>query len=496
MEQRVDDIPIDAQFESEYRMFIPLTIDDMEITDTNYFFSGTKLLLLALGFMPYFGIFFMLNSIPSVTVFIILTVIYFTGFAYYARFLVFEESKQRKQMLELENNKHSDMSYFWEWDKIGTTNDDTGLLYLQSDGASLKRGYIVKVDSGSDIGVPEGNFRNFRQTQQDFFRELYRLGMDVKRYNIRKSPRLSKALRDYSTMLLDLDRDEDSALIKLSQLNIDINFLYSMVREQRYVTYYVVINRRIENLPNFKFILEKVVDKTFGSNISFYKPHIMGKVEVDEFLTDFYGVDAVNSAGIHRMNGFKDLNDFVELVSIFDRSGKMIPFQMFDELSNLNTSFVGDKTLEELEAEQEKEDIKWDERRQRSYTTKEAALMAERREDKITHDEYQRRLSKLKFDHLPENFTEDTELTPEQLAKRNQLRQEEEWKELRKQRVRDKKNQQERKWYERDLDEELQAEGEVLTKPRVNTIVHDDGQIEWDALVEEDDISLEDLMRD
>lgn len=496
MNTGIEDIPIDEHFESEYRMFIPLTIDDMEIDDTSYFFSGTKLLLLAMGLMPYFGIFFMLNAIPSVGVFIILTVIYMIIYSFYARFIVFEESKQRKQMQELENNKYSDMSYFWEWDKVGVGNRDNGLAYIQSDGISLRRAYLIKVDSGSDVGVPEGHYRSYRQTLQDFYRMFYKLGMDVKVYNIRKRPGLSSALRDYSTMLMKLDRDKQSALIKLSQLNIDINFLYSRVKEQRYVTYYLVVNKKIENITNFRSIVQDVVDKTLATNIAFYEPHIMSKAEVDEFLAEYYDVDGVNSAGIHKMNGFRDLNDYVELVAIYDREGKLIPVSIFDELSQSDQRIAGDRKIEDLIAEQEKEDAKWEERRKRSYSSKESSLMQERREDKITYEEYQQRLAKLKFDHLPENFNGDIEIGEDARKKRDQERQEAEWKEIRKARIRQQQSERDKKWYEQeDVDKALEPEMRLDSRPRVKKVVHDDGQIEWDKTADlDDDITLEDLM--
>lgn len=488
------EIPLDDQFESEYRMFVPLTIDDMEVDDTNYFFNGTKLLLLALGILPYFGIFFILDAIPSITVFVVITILYLFIFSFYARFLVFEEGKQRGLMRELENNKHSDMAYFWEWDKIGIGKRDNGLAYIQSDGATLRRAYIVKVDSGSDVGVPKGNYRNFRQTQQDFLRSMYQLGMDVKVYNIRKRPGLSTALRDYSSMLKDLDRDEQVALIKLSQLNIDINFLYSRTKDQRYITYYLVVNKRIENLTSFRDIINDTIGKTFGANISFYNPHIMDKPEVDNFLAEYYDVDAVNAAGIHKMNGFKDLNDYVELVAIYDKNGQAVPFSIYDDMNtSIGVSIGGSTTLDELVESQEKEDEKWESRRQRSYDKKETELMRLRREDKISYEEYKERLDRLKWEHEPENFNEEVELTEAEREKRRIRQEEEQLKAERQEKLRRKKQLEKKKWYERDMGKELQPKGVVVNKrQRKKRVVHDDGMIEWDA----QDIATDDLKGD
>src|SRR5699024_10654965 len=125
-------------------------------------------------------------------------------------------------------------------------------------------------------------------------------------------PELYKALKRYARMLRDLQGTENEALVKLSQLNIDINFLYSITLDQRYVTYYVVVNKRLENLRNFRGILQSVIDKTFSSNIAFSNSRILTKPEVDDFLTVYFDQDAVNTSGLHKMNGFKNFSEFCD----------------------------------------------------------------------------------------------------------------------------------------------------------------------------------------
>lgn len=498
-----EEVPIDNQFESEYKMFVPLTIDDMEVTNTSYFFSGTKVLLLALGVFPYLSFFFVLDIFPSLFSFILVSLLYFFIYSFYVRFVVFEEGKQRETMKDLENNKHSDMSYFWEWDKVGTGKRDQGLVYIQSDGVTLRRGYFVKVDSGSDIGVPEGHYRNFRQAQQDFFRALYRLGMDVKVYNIRKRPELSEALREYSAMLRHLDPIKQEALIKLSQLNIDINFLYSRTAEQRYVTYYLVTNKRIENLRNFRAILDDILDKSLRTNNAFYDPHIMTKVEIDDFLTEYYDLDAVNSSGIHKMNGFKDFNEYVTLVSVVGQDGREVPITLFDELMREGRNYGVTEDVSKLIEKDKKEEAKWEERRKRSLKTKEEALMKERREDRISHQEFEERRKKLQEDHRPENFNEWVEMTEQAREKYLLDKEEREWRERKQAEKHKMKKQRKPKWYEKEdafkVDKDLRSstlnKGKP-TKKKKKAKVYDDGGIEWGALDAEDDIRLEDLMDD
>lgn len=489
----MSEINIYDQFESDDKMFVPLTIDDMEVEDTSYFFNGQKLAIAAIGLLPYFVIFFLLDYVTSIMVFVIYTAIYLTLYSFLLRFVVFEEKRQRDEMMAMENNKVSDMSYFWSWDKLGTGKRDDGMVYIQSDGVSLKRGYIIGVDSGSVVGVPEGHYRQYRQTQQDFLRSVSALGMDVKVYNIRKRPELSPALKRYARMLRNLQGTENEALIKLSQLNIDINFLYSITLDQRYVTYYLLVNKRLENLRNFKGIVQSVVDKTFGSNIAFSNAHILTKPEVDEFLTVYFDQDAVNTSGLHKMNGFKNFSEFCDLVAVIDKEGRQVPVEIFDDIIKPDLGFAGNVSVEELTKRELEKEAQWERRRLKSYETKEELLMKKRREDKITHKEYTELLESLKQDHLPENFNEFIELSEEGRRKKKQEEERERLKQERRERARQQKRQTEdtRKWYER---EDGIEEGAKEVKNR-DFSKQDESNIDWESLDERGDITLDDLLK-
>lgn len=437
-------------FESDERMFVPLTVDDMEVSDTNYFLSGTKLLIAAVGLIPWVSTFFYLKIFPSLWSFIIFTIVYILIYTVYLRFAVFEEVKQRKQMKELENNKISNVSYFWEWDKIGKDQRDDGLIYIQSNGISLRRAYIVGIDYGSMIGVPSSYYRLFRQTEQDFLREAYRSNMDIKVYDIRKPPETSKALIAYSDMLRHLDKEKQQALIELSKLNIDINMLYGLTTDQRYVRYYLVITRNLETIRNFRSILNDMVKKTFGSNSTFNNPHILGKAEVDDFLANFFGLEAVNTEGIHKTDGYQNLSKYVDLLEVYDQDGKLVPIHLFDEIITpylSNDTFSSD--LDDMIAKGQEEEEKWEQRRLRSYEKKEKELQRERRLDNITHDEYLKRLDQLKEDHLPENFNEIVEMDEKARDAYFKEQERKELKEQKRDRIRKEKvKKKENKWYE------------------------------------------------
>ena len=57
------DVNDDDQFTNQEKMFVPLTIDDLEMESQNYFFSGKKFIIASLSLLPYITIFFFLFSI-------------------------------------------------------------------------------------------------------------------------------------------------------------------------------------------------------------------------------------------------------------------------------------------------------------------------------------------------------------------------------------------------------------------------------------------------
>lgn len=397
----------------------------METEKTSYFLNGPKLVILLVSVMPYFFIFFALDYIPDVRIFIIYTVLYLILYQYIARYVVFEEKTQRSRMESLEKNKKSGVDYFWELERVGNRKTDDGMLYIQSNGITLRRGYIIAVDSGSTVGVPQGNYREFRKTIQEFFRYMSKYKLDVRVYNIQKNPELAPSLKKYAGMLRGVN-DKD-ALVKLMQLQIDINFVYSVSLDQRYITYYVITNKSIANLRNFRSMLQDAVDHTFKSNSSFADSHILSKIEVDGFLANYYMQDALDSDGIHKMNGFKEFDEFCELVTIIDADGNEVPIDLLDEF---NVPVFESLYLDDIIERSDKEAVALENRRVKKLEQGEQALIKRRRADDLTHDEYLQQLAELQNKLSVENYSEDFDDIESELKKaekdleRNRLREE------------------------------------------------------------------------
>lgn len=473
------------QFTNDERMFVPLTIDDLEMESQNYFFSGTKFIIASLSLLPYIMIFFFLDYVPNIQIFIAYTVLYLIGYSFVLRFAVFEESRQKEQMRELENNKYSDLTYFWQLDKVGTGERDNGMLYLQSDGLTIRRAFIVEVDSGSTIGVPENAYRNYREVWQKFYRMCYQLGFEVKLYNVRKKPELSESLKKYSLQLQDI---ENEAYRSLMQLNIETNFLYAVSEEQRYITYIEVINKRVDNLINFKTILQDIIDKTFETDGLFANPKVLNKIEVDKMFATYFGQDRINSRGVHRTNGYKSITDYAELVNIWDTDGKSVPFEMQDFIEDearkeeANTR----QTIEDIIQKDIDEELRRAKKIESVKDSRIRELQRKRREEKISYEEYEEQMRILNETLTPDKAT-DFDLLDDSVQKQKikQKQREEQKNALREKRrlERQKENNPDtRKWYEKDSDLSLED------------LIGEDDEYEFDGAKVINNISLEDLL--
>ena len=479
------DVSDEDQFTNDEKMFVPLTIDDLEMESQNYFFSGTKFIIASMSLLPYITIFFFLDYVPNIQVFIIYTLLYLFGYTFVLRFAVFEESRQKEQMRELENNKYSDLTYFWQLDKVGTGERDNGMLYIQSDGLTIRRAYIVEVDSGSTIGVPENAYRNYREVWQKFFRMSYQLGFEVKLYNVRKKPELTESLKKYSLQLQDI---ENEAYRSLMQLNIETNFLYAVSEEQRYVTYIEVINRRVDNLINFRDILQDIIDKTFETDGLFANPKILKKPEVDVMLATYFGQDYINSRGVHRTNGYKAINEYADVVNIWDSDGKSVPFELQDfiEKESRKDEKGTSQTIEDLIQQDQRDQERWVEKVEETKNRRIRELQRKRREELISYDEYEEQMRNIEETLDPETATEFDLL--DEKAQKSSLRKarKEQEKQARREKRRREREQEDnpdtRKWYEKD--DEISLEDMLADEE------------DYDVEIEKDfgDISLEDLL--
>lgn len=387
-----------GMFDDEDIMIFPESIDDIEPTKTSYMFTTTKLILMFVGILPLIIAFIMILSEFGIIPALAFGILYLIIFIYLVRMYVIEEPKQRESLNQLEDNKYSDYSFFWDVTKVGTSKKDNGLLYLKQDGITLKRAYVIKFDSGSIVGVPEDFLDNFRHTQQAFLRSL---GMNIKWYSIQKKPSMNQSLKYQSKNLKNIENPELNKLIKM-QLNTYLR--YSVDADQRYVNYIVVINDKFETLSSFKSNLEDILNRTLRTNSSFKNVEILDKEGINEFYATYYMQNNLDVTTIRKTSITKPFSNYASIVNLVDEDGKAVPVEILDELnlqvSKLNQGLSVEKVIGDDETKEENKELI----RVRQKERIKNETVALRRENKITFEEYKARMAKIEEEYSPENF--------------------------------------------------------------------------------------------
>lgn len=493
-----------GMFDDEDIMIFPESIDDIEPTKTSYMFTTTKLILMFVGILPLIIAFIMLLSEFGLIPALAFGSLYLIIYIYLVRMYVIEEPKQRESLNQLEDNKYSDYSFFWDVTKVGTSKKDNGLLYLKQDGITLKRAYVIKFDSGSIVGVPEDFLDNFRHTQQAFLRSL---GMNIKWYSIQKKPSMNQALKHQSKNLKNIDNPELNKLIKM-QLNTYLR--YSVDADQRYVNYIVVINDKFETLSSFRNNLEDILNRTLRTNSSFKNVEILDKDGINEFYATYYMQNNLDVTTIRKTSITKPFSNYASIVNLVDEEGKAVPVEIIDELneqvSKLNQGLSVEKIVNDVETKEENKEII--RLRQKERAKNETVIL--RRENKITFEEYKDRMAKIEEDYSPDNFIlnrakvekeqERQRQKEERIAKREQER-------LAKEEAERIANTPKPKWFEEGSEDEKEVihisdktiEEKDVVGDNLDTILYDDKNVPNIPDIEEsksDGLNIYDLLSD
>lgn len=473
-----------GMFDDEDIMIFPESIDDIEPVKTSYMFTTTKLILMFVGILPLIIAFILILSEFGAIPALAFGTLYLIIYIYLVRLYVIEEPKQRESLNQLEDNKYSDYSFFWDITKVGTSKKDNGLLYLKQDGITLKRAYVVRFDSGSIVGVPEDFLDNYRHTQQAFLRSL---GMSIKWYSIQKKPSMNQSLKYQSKNLKNIDNPELNKLIKM-QLNTYLR--YSVDADQRYVNYIVVINDKFETLSSFKQNLEDILNRTLRTNSSFKNVEILDKDGINEFFSTYYMQNNLDVTTIRKSSITKPFSSYAKIVNIVDSDGKAVPVEILDEINEqvykLNQGMTVEKVFsdDDIQAEN-KEKIRL---RQKERAKSETVIL--RRENKITFEEYKERMLKIEEEYSPENFI----LNKDKVEKERKKEQQKQERIAKREAIRKAKEEAERiantpkpKWFEKDKVEDNNNDVIYLSDDKVkeqdivgdniDTLLYDDEHI-------------------
>ncbi|KTF59111.1 MULTISPECIES: hypothetical protein [Bacillus amyloliquefaciens group] len=393
-------------FNNPRKMFIPLSIDNAESERLNYFFSNKKMVGMTFALIPYFILLYpLLQGGVKVLALIIVTVVYAVLYFYFIRFWVLEEKRLRRMVRELDDNRVSGVSHFWGIDKIGGGNRDNGVIYYQRDGSRLKRGLVVYFDRGSTVGVPKGHYDQFRKTKMEFMRELGKRGMNFQWYEIQKRAEMPQSLIHYANILNEEDNDIARKLLKL-QLNI--NMVYTMDAEQRYVDYIVITNKRFVVMKRFKEVIQDLVTTKLGGNSYIVDPKILNKEEVEEFFQNVLMIDSLDSDFIRKSVEVQPFENFARLHQVIDKDGKSVPLELLDDIDLNSPKYRGRSLEDALSWEEKREEAKDRERiKKMEYELEKARI--KRNRDQITAKEYEELKEEIEKKFDPEVYDLDAD---------------------------------------------------------------------------------------
>lgn len=327
-----------AYFENERQMYIPLSVEETNVSKTGYFMSNKKIVYMAIGLLPYLVfMYFMMQIGVRIFPIIISTLVYLFGYSYFFRFVILEENRLKSLLYELDNNRYSGVDTFWGINKIGDEGESDGLIYYEKNSLKNTRAYVIHFDRGSTVGVPVGNYTAYREAKQEFMRRLYEKKYDFHWYETIKRKKIPPTLIAYFNTMTKL---KNSVHKKLLKLQIDINTGFYEDSDYQYTDYIVVFCHRAKNAFNLRTNLEDIIYETLGSHSYVINPRILNKKEVEEFMEDLLLIKSLDSDHALKGKSFTPFENFGTVIKVLDENGKEM------DIEDLNSyDFSGDEAV-------------------------------------------------------------------------------------------------------------------------------------------------------
>lgn len=480
-----------AYFENERQMYIPLSVDEIDVSKQNYFFSNKKVIEMVIALVPYIVfLYFMLQIGSRVFPMLIFTGIYLFLYSYFFRFRILEENRLKKMLIELDNNRYSGVDHFWGINKIGDEDEFDGLIHYEKNSNKNVRAYVVYFDRGSTIGVEKGNYTNFRITKQEFLRRLAEKRYDFQWYEIPKRRTLPPSLVSYFNTMTKMENEVHKKLLKLQ---IDINTWFITDADELYVDYIVVKCNRASDLFGFRRNLEDIIQSTLYANNYIVNPRILNKKEVEQFFEDVLLIKSLDSDHIYKGQDSIPFEKFGTVIRVIGQDEREISI---DELNDYDFSDTGGNSLEkiiekdELEKERKIKIIN----KKREMELKQ--LKQKRLRDTISDREYKENMAEINANYDQE-ITEvenglDIIKRNEEIEKIGNKRKEKEAEILRKKQEAEQKKL-EPKFVEINEDIHISTREEVIQK--IEETEHKKYlETHADDYLYDDDLSLEDLL--
>lgn len=332
-----------AYFENERQMYIPLSVDEINVDKQGYFMSNKKVVEMVIAFIPYMVfMYFMLQIGSRVFPMLIFTLIYIFIFSFFFRFRILEENRLKKMLYELDNNRYSGADHFWGINKISDTKESNGLIHYEKNSIKNVRGYVVHFDRGSTVGVPQGNYTNYRKTKQDFLRTLGDRNYDFMWYEIPKRKETPKSMVYYFNVMANMKNKTHQKLLKLQ---IDMNTWFVKDSPELYVDFILVKCNRVSELQGFRSNLEDIISTTLDNNNYIINPRILGKKDVENFLADLFLIKSLDSSHIYKGQDSIPFESFGKIVRIVGQDEEEIDIE---SLNSYDFDSYSGKSLEDI----------------------------------------------------------------------------------------------------------------------------------------------------
>lgn len=396
-----------AYFENERQMYIPLSVDEINVDKQGYFMSNKKVVEMVIAFIPYMVfMYFMLQIGSRVFPMLIFTLIYIFIFSFFFRFRILEENRLKKMLYELDNNRYSGADHFWGINKISDTKESNGLIHYEKNSIKNVRGYVVHFDRGSTVGVPQGNYTNYRKTKQDFLRTLGDRNYDFMWYEIPKRKETPKSMVYYFNVMANMKNKTHQKLLKLQ---IDMNTWFVKDSPELYVDFILVKCNRVSELQGFRSNLEDIISTTLDNNNYIINPRILGKKDVENFLADLFLIKSLDSSHIYKGQDSIPFESFGKIVRIVGQDEEEIDIE---SLNSYDFDSYSGKSLEDI---LEKDNVIKEKKLNAVELARERELKQLRNtrlRDKISDYEYKEGIKEInaKFDMKKENIESGEDL--------------------------------------------------------------------------------------
>lgn len=278
--------------------------------------NGKMAVMFGILFSYFFLLILVLNNTTYLIPAVVLTFMYVIVLYYMVRFYMFEESRLKRTVEELDKNKIVSPNHFNAVQNVTTE----GMIKYQYE-LEIKFALVVYVQRGSKVGVPEGFMEEQVDVYNRFIQDIHRKGWNYDRYELSKESEISDILKHSSNRLLKVDNE---LLAQFQKLQVEALQVYSTGDTNEIVDYFVIYNTKPSTLPTFMELVEEMVGEHFEQSMYFNNVKLLDKEGVEKFFKSTVMLDNFDLQNVKRTVETSDLEDFAVITREFDQYGEEV----------------------------------------------------------------------------------------------------------------------------------------------------------------------------